>query len=138
MMFLSAYWLGECIDIPSWHTRNYGFQFSCTNSYNDLATALFSNPDDTIKRLFSLGGRQQADPSKCYGRYPCEAPPTCHLAWHMMLFCCITLSSQSSVELQHIGHNSCFRLLCASVQVDVYHETGKPRKVLMEWAACFS
>ncbi|KAK9831020.1 hypothetical protein WJX74_000332 [Apatococcus lobatus] len=71
MMFLSAYWLGQCIDIPNWHTRNYGFQFSCTNSYNDLATALFSNPDDTIKRLFSLGGRQQADPSKCYGRYPC-------------------------------------------------------------------
>ncbi len=72
MMFLTADWLGECIDIPDWHTRNYGFQFSCTNSYNDLATALFSNPDDTIKRLFSLGGRQQADPSACYGRYPCE------------------------------------------------------------------
>ncbi|KAK9844167.1 hypothetical protein WJX81_006719 [Elliptochloris bilobata] len=55
LMLLLSYSLGTCVDVPKWHEKNYGFTLKCEKGYNDLATAFMSFPDETIRRLFSLG-----------------------------------------------------------------------------------
>lgn len=36
-MFFLAWWLGRCVEVPSWKIKNYGYSFHCNNGNIPLA-----------------------------------------------------------------------------------------------------
>jgi len=55
-MFALSATAGRCVDVPEWQAKGFGFALNCGGgTYNDLASAFFAPPVDTIRHIFSLG-----------------------------------------------------------------------------------
>jgi len=54
--FLVSLRYGNCVPVKESSIEGYGLQFGCAKGeVNDLATAVFSVPEETIRQLYSLG-----------------------------------------------------------------------------------
>lgn len=73
LAYLAQFW-GGCIDKPKdWHDEDFGMKFLCPkdNQANDLYTLFFSNPDETIDRLFGAGTVECHDTATHGGQFRC-------------------------------------------------------------------
>jgi chloride channel 7 len=73
LAYLSQLW-GGCIEKPKdWQDKDFGMQFLCPkdNQANDLYTLFFSNPDETIDRLFGAGTVECSDTATHGGQFRC-------------------------------------------------------------------
>lgn len=53
VFFLLSYRFGTCVPRKQAWVKDYGLQFGCPEGHlNDLATALFSVPEETVRQLY--------------------------------------------------------------------------------------